>query len=68
MTNPCGRKWLSTKEAADYLGCHSSFLERDRLNGTNGIPFGHLGSHVRYDVTDLDAYLESTKVKPLVKK
>jgi len=55
------RRWLSPQQAADYLDCSRNFLDRDRLTRLDGIPFAKLGRHIRYDIADLDAYLERTK-------
>lgn len=60
-TSPHSKRWLSTREAAEYLGCSSSFLEKDRLSRLHGIPFSKLGRHVRYAVDDLDAHLQRNK-------
>lgn len=54
-------RWLNSGEAAEYLGCSKNFLDKDRQFGTCGIPFSRLGRCVKYDVRDLDAYLESNK-------
>lgn len=52
--------WLTTKEAARYLGCSKAFLEKDRLDKLSGIPFVKLGRKlVRYNRVDLDSYLSS---------
>ena len=55
------RKWFSVKQAADYLGCHTQFLNHARQAGIPVIPFARLGRHIRYDIADLDAFLENTK-------
>lgn len=54
-------RWLAPKEAAVYIGCSPSFLDKDRVTGLHGIPFTRLGRHIRYDRFDLDAYLERGK-------
>ena len=56
------RRWLSTAEAAEYLGCSVFFLNRNRQLAGRAIPFTRLGRCVRYDIHDLDAYLETRKV------
>lgn len=58
-TNP--RRWLPTEEAATYLGCSRNFLDKDRVTRLHNIPFSRLGRHIRYDVADLDAFLERHK-------
>lgn len=48
----------NTKQAANYLGVSSAFLERDRWAGAR-IPFVKLGTRsVRYRLTDLEAFVE----------
>lgn len=48
---------LNTKQAANYLGVSSAFLERDRWAGAR-IPFVKLGSRsIRYRVSDLEKYI-----------
>lgn len=54
-------RWLSPQQAAEYLGCSRNFLDKDRFQRLHGIPFARLGRHIRYDVLDLDAYLEESK-------
>jgi excisionase family DNA binding protein len=50
---------LNTKQAAEYLGVSSSFLEKDRWRGSR-IPFIRLGSRaIRYQMADLQAYIDS---------
>lgn len=52
-------KLLNTKQAAEYLGISSAFLERDRWAGAQ-VPFVKIGTRsVRYRLSDLDAYIES---------
>lgn len=60
-------EWLSPKQAADYLGCSRSLLDKDRITGLLGIPFSRLGRHIRYSRKALDAYLESTSTAAEVK-
>lgn len=56
-------EWLSPKQAAEYLGCSRSLLDKDRITGLLGIPFSRLGRHIRYSRKSLDAYLDSTSSK-----
>jgi excisionase family DNA binding protein len=50
---------LNTKQAAEYLGVSSAFLERDRWAGAR-IQFIKLGTRsVRYRASDLENYIES---------
>lgn len=52
------KDWLTVPEAAEYLGCSRSMLDKDRVTGLLGIPFSRLGRHIRYSRKALDAYLE----------
>ncbi len=48
----------NTKQAANYLGVSTAFLERDRWAGAR-IPFVKLGTRsIRYRLADLEAYIE----------
>lgn len=57
------RHWLNPQQAAAYLGCSRNFLDKDRTSHLHGIPFSRLGRHIRYDVADLDRFLEASKIK-----
>lgn len=54
-------RWLTTTQAAAYLGCSKSTLEKDRVYRLLKIPFTRLGKSIRYDQQDLDRYLEARK-------
>lgn len=61
MSNITGnniRRWLSPQQAAEYLGVHKSFLDKDRVTRLHGVPFTRLGRRILYDVRALDAFLE----------
>ena len=48
---------LTTKEAAQFLGVSTAFLERDRWAGAR-IPFVKIGTRtVRYKPSELEAYI-----------
>ena len=50
---------LTTKEAASFLGVSAAFLERDRWAGAE-IPFVRVGSRaVRYQLSELEAFVRS---------
>ena len=49
---------MNTKEAAAYLGCSESFLDRAAVNQTAGIR--RIGHRREYDVPDLDAHKRET--------
>jgi excisionase family DNA binding protein len=55
------RKLLTNKEAAAYLGYSEKTLTKWRCTREEHIPF-YRGNPVRYDVADLDRWLESRKV------
>ena len=57
MTETVERRWLSTVDAAQYLGVAVSTLSNDRCSRLLGIPFVKLGRRVLYDRQELDAYL-----------
>ena len=61
MDSTNSRRWLPTEGAANYLGCSRNFLDKDRVTRLHNIPFCRLGRHIRYDVADLDAFLERHK-------
>lgn len=61
-TTTPARRWLTVDKAAAYLSCSRSFLDQDRLSRLHEIPFARLGRHIRYDMADLDAYLERSKM------
>ena len=48
---------LNTKQAANYLGVSSAFLERDRWAGAK-IPFIKIGSRsIRYQMSTLNEFI-----------
>lgn len=56
---------LTSKEAAAYLGVAEQTLANWRYLGDRGPRFYRLGrGAVRYDVRDLDAYLEASAHDP----
>ena len=54
------RKYLSTREAADYLGLSSRTLDRYRVSG-EGPVFHRFGGRVRYTHSDLDAWAKARR-------
>jgi len=54
------KRLLNTKQAAEYLGMASRTLENWRYQ-SRGPKVTHMGGAVRYDVRDLDAYVEAGK-------
>jgi len=57
---PLTRRLLTTTEAAEFLACGKNTLEQDRLRGSR-IPYVQMGRSVRYDLTDLEAFLSANK-------
>ena len=54
---------MNTLEAADYLNMSTAFLERDRWRGGD-IPYIRIGPRaIRYDLEQLDEYIDSNTVK-----
>ena len=53
---------LNTRETAEYLRLSKPTLERFRISG-EGPSFCKLGGAVRYRKDDLDAWLESRRVR-----
>ena len=57
------KRLVGQKEAADYLDLSEATLERDRWRGGD-IPYIKVGPRaIRYDLSQLDAYLESKTVR-----
>lgn len=57
------RRLISEMEAAKYLGVSRPFLAKSRMDGqrknhTPGPPYIKLGRAVRYDIRDLDEWIE----------
>lgn len=48
---------LTTEQAAQYLGKRPNTLERDRVSGMNCPPYAKIGRHVRYRLSDLEAFV-----------
>ncbi|CAN1512991.1 Helix-turn-helix domain, group 17 [Methylophilaceae bacterium] len=52
---------LNTQQAAEFLGVSEAFLERDRWAGAR-VPFIKVGTRaVRYKLSDLEQYIESSR-------
>lgn len=56
------RRYLSERQAADYLGVSDKTLQRYRGSG-QGPQFIKLSGRVLYDVHDCDAWMTSQKVQ-----
>lgn len=53
------QRWLSTRQAASYLGLSPSTLNNDRITRMIGVPFSRMGRRVLYDRLALDDFLMS---------
>ncbi|MYA97610.1 MAG: helix-turn-helix domain-containing protein [Nitrospinae bacterium] len=58
--NANGKNYLSTREAADWLGLSPRTLERYRVSG-DGPVFHHFGGRVRYLRDDLEAWAQTRR-------
>ena len=57
------KRLIGQKEAADYLDFSEATLERDRWRGGE-IPYIRVGPRsIKYDLNELDIYLETKTVK-----
>jgi predicted DNA-binding transcriptional regulator AlpA len=56
------RRYLSERQAADYLGISDKTLQRHRGAGT-GPQYIKCGGRVLYDIRDCDSWMESQKVQ-----
>jgi excisionase family DNA binding protein len=54
---------LTVDQAAEYLATKPRFIRR--LIAEKRIPYIKLGSHVRLDDTDLDAFISAGRVTPM---
>ena len=63
MQSDLKKNLVKQDSAANYLGLSEATLERDRWRGGD-IPFIRVGQRaIRYDLGQLDAYLESRTVR-----
>ena len=60
LMNGNGRKYLSTREAAEWLGLSPRTLDRYRVSG-GGPAFHRFGGRVRYLAADLDDWASSRR-------
>lgn len=56
-------KYLTVPETAIYLNVSVRFVRR--LVTERRIAFHHVGRHVRFALTDLDAWLATGRIEPL---
>ncbi len=58
------RKYLTTPEAAEYLGVSASWLSKSRMD-SSGPPHATFGKSVRYSIDDLENWAKSNRVAPV---
>ncbi|WP_280471421.1 helix-turn-helix domain-containing protein [Nocardia cyriacigeorgica] len=56
-------QYLSVPEAAVYLGTGVRFIRR--LVAERRVVFYKVGGHIRFRVSDLEAYVEAGRVEPV---
>ena len=62
------KRLVGQKEAAEYLGLSEGTLERDRWRGGN-IPYIRVGPRaIRYDLEQLNEYIDRNTVKNISEK
>jgi excisionase family DNA binding protein len=65
---PRPRRWANEKQAAEYLGSSTNFLAKDRITRLLAIPFYRMGRHIRYDLDELDEFIEASRNEARPKK
>ena len=56
---------VNDKTAAELICSSTSSLEKDRATGHLGVPYVKAGRRVMYRLSDLEAWLDANKVKPV---
>lgn len=56
-----GRRWLDVAGAAEWLGVDERFIRR--LVAERRVTYYKVGKHLRFDATDLDDFLEASRVE-----
>jgi excisionase family DNA binding protein len=54
--------WMSTKDAAEYLGVNLRTLYR--FIDKDGLPAYHFGRVIRLKQADVEAFIESSRIAP----
>ena len=57
------QRYLTVSETAAYLNTSERFVRR--LIAERRIAYHHVGRHIRFAVTDLDAWLTTCRFEPL---
>ncbi|WP_433681198.1 helix-turn-helix domain-containing protein [Nocardia sp. CA-119907] len=60
---PARSEYLDVEGAAEYLGTGVRFVRR--LVAERRVVFYKVGSHVRFKVSDLEAYVQAGRVEPI---
>jgi predicted DNA-binding transcriptional regulator AlpA len=63
------RRLVRGPDAAKYIGMSDIYLRKSRCDGTRyghtpAPPFVRIGRAIRYDIADLDAFIEAHKHEP----
>jgi excisionase family DNA binding protein len=58
--------YLTVAEAATFLNTSERFVRR--LVSERRIAFHHVGRHVRFAVSDLDAFVQAGRVEPVTRR
>jgi predicted DNA-binding transcriptional regulator AlpA len=53
---------IKEPEAARYIDMSASYLRLSRMGRADGPPFLKIGRAVRYDIRDLEAWLEKKRI------
>lgn len=61
-TNTLGRRYLNEKQLAEITGMALSTIRNHRA-ARKGIPFVKMQKSVRYDLSDVIAFMDSNKVE-----
>ncbi len=59
-------KYLTVAETAAYLNTSERFVRR--LVAERRVAFHHVGRHVRFALSDLDAWLGAGRVEPITRR
>ena len=58
------RRLLTAREAAELLGTTINQLAQERCDPRWGLPFVRLGRAIRYDLAELDRFIQERTVRP----
>jgi excisionase family DNA binding protein len=58
-------KYLTVSETAEYLNTSERFVRR--LIAERRVAFHHVGRHVRFALSDLDAWLITARIEPITR-